>query len=235
VSVDTADPAPARRVLYGRRQGPKLRPGSRQLLADRLPAASFDVEAGSNPMALFATRPRALWLEIGFGGGEHLAALAAARPEIGFLGVEPFFNGVAKLLRAIEDGGLTNVRILMDDARLLLKSLPDAGIERAFVLFPDPWPKLRHHKRRIVNPETVADLARVIRPGGELRLATDDPDYARWMLEAALAEPRLAWLCERAADWRQRPGDWPPTRYEAKALAAGGRPAYLRFGRVDAV
>ena len=173
-------------------------------------------------MALFAATPRAVWLEIGFGGGEHLAALAAAHPEVGLLGVEPFINGVAKLLRAIEDRGLGNVRILMDDARLLLKALPGDSIERAFVLFPDPWPKLRHHKRRIVNTETVAELARVIRPGGELRLATDDPDYARWMLAAMLAERRFAWLAERAADWRE-----PPGRLAADPLrgqGSGGRP-----------
>ena len=122
----------------------------------------------------------------------------------------------------------------MDDARLLLTALPDASIERAFVLFPDPWPKLRHHKRRIVNPETVAELARVMRPGGELRLATDDADYRRWMLATLLAEPRFAWLAERASDWRERPDDWPPTRYEQKALAAGRRPVFLRFRRAVA-
>ncbi len=195
--------------------------------------AGFDAAAGADPLALFADTPRAVWLEIGFGGGEHLAALAAAHPEVGILGVEPFINGVAKLLRAIEDHELGNVRVLMDDARLLLKSLPENSIERAFVLFPDPWPKMRHHKRRIVNTETVTELARVIHPGGELRLATDDPDYARWMLAAMLAERQFAWLAERAADWRDRPGDWPPTRYEAKALAAGRRPVYLRFARLD--
>jgi tRNA (guanine-N7-)-methyltransferase len=231
VSGDGGD-LPRRRVLYGRRQGPKLRPGVGRLLADRLPVVGFAAGAGADPMALFAAAPRALWLEIGFGGGEHLAALAAAHPQLGFLGVEPFVNGVAKLLRAIEDQGLRNIRILMDDARLLLAALPEGCIERAFVLFPDPWPKLRHHKRRIVNAETVAELARVIRGGGELRLATDDPDYARWMLAVLLAEPSFTWLADRAADWRGRPDDWPPTRYEGKALAAGRRPVYLRFGRV---
>ncbi len=222
---------PGRRVLYGRRQGPKLRPGSRRLLEVQLPELEVAVAPGLDPRALFVPAPAAVWLEIGFGGGEHLAALAARHPGTGFLGVEPFINGVAKLLRAVETQRLGNVRVLRDDARLLLKALPDASIERAFVLFPDPWPKLRHHKRRIVNAETVADLARVIRPGGELRLATDDPGYARWMLAVLLAEPRFAWLAERADDWRQRPDDWPGTRYEAKALAAGRRPAYLRFRR----
>jgi tRNA (guanine-N7-)-methyltransferase len=232
----TEDPPAGRRILHGRRQGPKLRPGRRQLLAEQLPALGFGVEPGRSldPLALFAPRPRAVWLEIGFGGGEHLAAQAAAHPEVGCIGVEPFINGVAKLLALVEAQGLDNVRVLMDDARLLLTALPDATIERAFVLFPDPWPKLRHHKRRIVNPRTLAELARVIRPGGELRLATDDPGYRRWMLAALLAEPRFAWLAERASDWRERPDDWPPTRYERKALAAGRRPVFLRFRRAAA-
>ncbi len=151
--------------------------------------------------------------------------------DIGFIGVEPFVNGVARLLSLAEAASLDNLRILSDDARLLLRALPDASIGRAFVLFPDPWPKLRHHKRRIVNPDTVRDLARVLQPGAELRLATDDADYARAMLETVLAEPRFAWLAERSADWLVRPEDWPPTRYEEKALAAGRRPAYLRFVR----
>ncbi|HEX6013548.1 MAG TPA: tRNA (guanosine(46)-N7)-methyltransferase TrmB [Geminicoccaceae bacterium] len=229
-------PQQPRRQIHGRRQGPKLRPGLRRLIEERLPALGLSVEPGGaalDPLALFADPPRAVWLEIGFGGGEHLATQAAAHPDVGFLGVEPFLNGVAKLLRSLDDRGLHNVRVLMDDARLLLKALPGAAIERAFVLFPDPWPKLRHHKRRIVNPETAADLARVIRPGGELRLATDDPDYARWMLAALLAEPRFTWTAERAADWREPPPDWVPTRYEAKARAAGRQPVFLRFVRCE--
>ena len=228
-------PQQPRRQIHGRRQGPRLRPGLRRLGEERLPAVGVSVDpagAALDPLALFVDRPRAVWLEIGFGGGEHLAAQATAHPDVGFLGAEPFLNGVAKLLRAVDDEGLRNVRVLMDDARLLVKALPDAAIERAFVLFPDPWPKLRHHKRRIVNPETVADLARVIRPGGELRLATDDPDYVRWMLAALVAEPRFAWTAERAADWREPPADWVPTRYEAKARAAGRQPVFLNFRRL---
>ena len=222
-----------RRQVWGRRQGPKLRPGRRRLLDERLPDLSVTLpEQGRlDPQALFGPGERPVWLEIGFGGGEHLAAQAEAHPEVGLIGVEPFVTGVARLLSLVEERGLGNVRVLADDARLLLAALPDASIERAFVLFPDPWPKARHHKRRIVNRATLAEMARVMRPGAELRLATDDPDYARWMLEAALAEPRLDWLAERAADWRERPTDWPPTRYEAKAITAGRRPAFLRFRR----
>ncbi|MEK0084939.1 tRNA (guanosine(46)-N7)-methyltransferase TrmB [Benzoatithermus flavus] len=230
------DRQPRRRILYGRRQGPKLRPARRRLLEERLPALGFTVGPGHelDPFSLFVRPPRAIWLEIGFGGGEHLAEQAASHPDVGFLGVEPFLNGVARLIDAVDARGLGNVRVLMDDARLLLEALPDASIERAFVLFPDPWPKARHHKRRIVNPVTVAELARVMRAGGELRLASDDPGYVRWMLATMLAEQRFAWLAERAADWRERPADWPPTRYEEKALRAGRRPVFLRFERVSA-
>ena len=222
-----------RRILYGRRLGPRLRPEARRLLDELLPALLFTVEPGTrlDPANLFETSPRVVWLEIGFGGGEHLAAQAAAHPDIGFLGVEPFINGVVKLLRAVEDRHLRNVRILTDDARILLKALPDAAIDRAFVLFPDPWPKLRHHKRRIVNAETLAELARVIALGGELRLATDDPGYARWMLAAALAEPRFAWTADSADDWREPPPDWVATRYELKARRVGRRPVFLHFRR----
>lgn len=182
------------------------------------------------PRALFP-EAGAVWLEIGFGGGEHLAAQARAHPDVGLIGVEPFINGVARLLSLIEAEGLGNIRIFTDDARLLLPLLPDQSLEKIFILFPDPWPKKRHHKRRIVNRQTVAEFARLLAPAGELRLATDDPDYARWILAACLAEPRLEWLAERARDWRERPADWPPTRYEQKALAAGRRPVYLRFRR----
>lgn len=183
-----------------------------------------------DPAQLFPAA-RELWLEIGFGGGEHLASQARAHPDVGFVGVEPFVTGVARLLAEMTAGGLGNIRIFPDDARLLLPALPDGSLGRIFVLFPDPWPKKRHHKRRIVNPETVAEFARLLRPGGELRIATDDVGYARWILAACLAEPRLEWLAERAADWRERPADWPPTRYEQKALAAGRRPVYFRFRR----
>jgi tRNA (guanine-N7-)-methyltransferase len=225
---------PSRRRLHGRRQGPRLRAAHRRLLEERLPALRIPLEPGRplDPRGLFASPPAAVWLEIGFGGGEHLAARAAARPDIGFLGVEPFINGVAKLLAACEASGATNVRILVDDARLLLDSLAESSIERCFILFPDPWPKTRHHKRRIVNPETALALARIVKPGGELRLATDDPDYARWMLAVILARPEFRWLAERAADWREPPDDWVPTRYEAKAREAGRRPVVLRFRRV---
>jgi tRNA (guanine-N7-)-methyltransferase len=220
-------------LIYGRRKGHRLRPGRRRLLDQLLPELQVSLpEAGSlDPGSLFAFRPERLWLEIGFGGGEHLAAQAAARPEVGLIGCEPFISGIARLLSLIETQGLTNVRLFTDDARLLMPALPDGCLERIFILFPDPWPKTRHHKRRIVNRSTAAEFARLLQAGGELRLATDDMSYARAMLLALRAQPQLQWQAKRPPDWRERPSDWPMTRYETKALAAGRRCVYLRFRR----
>jgi tRNA (guanine-N7-)-methyltransferase len=224
----------AQRFVYGRRGGPRLRPGRRLLLAERLPEVALAIpEAGQiDPASLFADR-RPLWLEIGFGGGEHLAWQAAAHPDRGLIGCEPYISGVARLLALAEARGLANLRIVVDDARLLLGALPDGCLERIFVLFPDPWPKTRHHKRRIVNPATAGQFARLLLPGGEVRLATDDMSYARAMLLALLPVPALAWCAGVASDWRGRPPDWPPTRYEEKAHEAGRRCVYLRFRRVE--
>lgn len=231
----TVEETPRRRVLYGRRHGPKLRANDRRRLEVLLPRLALTLPAADERLsgaALSAPDRGRLWLEIGFGGGEHLAAQAAANPEVTHLGVEPYLNGVASLLRRVEDEALGNVRVLVDDARLLLESLEDGCLERVAVLFPDPWPKVRHHKRRIVNAATVGAFARLLRPGGELRLATDDSDYATWMLAALRHEPRLRWTAERACDWLERPADWPQTRYEAKAIEAGRRPVFLRFERI---
>ena len=159
---------------------------------------------------------------------------ASAAAGIGFIGAEPFINGVAKLLAAIEREKLTNIRIVDDDIRPLLNQIAaraPASIGRAFVLFPDPWPKSRHHKRRIISPETVADLALVLEDGAELRVASDVPDYVAWTLAHVLADPAFEWLARRPPDWRSRPDDWPQTRYEAKAIADGRQPAFLRFRR----
>lgn len=184
-----------------------------------------------DPAALFPQPPPPVWLEIGFGGGEHLAAQAEAGPDIGFIGCEVYENGVARLLGEIAGRGLGNVRILADDARLLLDCLKPASIGRIFILFPDPWPKQRHRKRRLVAPATLDRLAAIMRPGAELRLATDDPDYLVSMLELLTDHPDFVWLARRPADWRERPPDWPPTRYEEKARAAGRPSVFLRFVR----
>lgn len=222
-------------MIYGRRRGRKLRAGQAGLWASLLPELRFAVpaEATLDPRALFAAPAEQIWLEIGFGAGEHLVAQAQAHPAVGFIGVEIFETGVAKLVAAVAAAKLGNIRILIDDARLLLAALPDRVLDRVFILFPDPWPKKRHQKRRIVAPPTLAALARTMRPGAELRLATDDPDYLRAMLAAATETPAFEWLARRADDWRSRPSDWPATRYEKKALAAGRAPTFLRFRRSE--
>jgi len=187
--------------------------------------------AALDPTTVFPVPPAAVWLEIGFGGGEHLAEQAERHPDIGFIGVEVFENGVARLVGEIARREFTNIRIFADDARLLLDGLMPASLGRVFVLFPDPWPKRRHHKRRLVAPATLDRLAIVMQPGAELRLATDDRDYLAWMLEHVTAHPDFLWLARRPADWRERQPDWPATRYEEKARAAGRAPAFLRFLR----
>ncbi len=221
-----------KRRIYGRRQSHRIRPERRRLLTDRLPELQFKLLQSDDPIdlsSLFCPQPARLWLEIGFGGGEHLAKQAADNADVGLIGCEPYINGVAKLLSLL--GDRNNTRIVIDDARLLLKALPTESLDRIFVLFPDPWPKARHQKRRIVNAETVGDMARLLRPGGELRLATDDMGYARSMLQTVLAMHGFNWLAESASDWRVRTDDWPATRYEQKALKAGRLPVFFRFER----
>ena len=175
---------------------------------------------------------RDVWLEIGFGGGEHLVWQAQQNPTVGLIGCEPFEDGVIKVLDAIDTQMLGNIRLHTDDARDVLRWLPDASIARAFVLFPDPWPKRKHLKRRLVNANLLQMLARVIRPGGQLRLGTDIADYARTMLMASQTEARLRWTAATANDWRLRPADWPQTRYETKAVREGRSSCYLLFERL---
>lgn len=173
-----------------------------------------------------------VWLEIGFGGGEHLAWQAAHNPDIGLIGCEPYMNGVAKLLGLVDAQDLAdNVRIFRDDARLLVDSLPDLSLGRAFILFPDPWPKARHHKRRMVSDEVVGKLADALVDGAELRIGTDDPGYLEWILWHMRRRPEFEWTARRPADWRERPADWPETRYERKAIAAGRQCAYMIWRR----
>jgi tRNA (guanine-N7-)-methyltransferase len=218
------------RRLYGRRQGRPLRAGRRHLIDELLPRLAIPLEGvgpGSlDPRTLFPN-PRDVWLEIGFGGGEHLATQARANPGVGLIGVEPFINGAASLLKAIDAEAIANIRLLMDDARPLLEALAPGSIARAFVLFPDPWPKRRHWKRRIVCRPVLDQLARVLIPGAELRLATDDADYGHWMLLALLEHPAFEWTARGPSDWRIRPPDQPQTRYESKALAVGRKPLFL--------
>ena len=234
-STDTESRA-GRHSLHGRRQGRPLRAGRRRLLEELLPRIRIDLPASgriADPAALFSPRPEAVWLEIGFGSGEHLAWQAENQPGVGILGAEFFVNGVAACLRQVEERGLENVRLLQGDGRQLMDALPENSLARVFVLFPDPWPKTRHHKRRIVQSESLSRLAALMTDGAELRIATDDPGYQAWILERATGHPDFRWLAEGPADWQSRPADWPPTRYEKKAVAAGRRPAFLRFRRRD--
>ena len=228
-------PSPQR--VYGRRRGRPLRQGRRLLAESLLPriAITLPDEGPLDPLTLFPAAPPAVWLEIGFGAGEHLAQQAEQHPGVGFIGCEVFENGIARLVGDIAHRELGNIRIFADDARLLLDRLMPASIARVFILFPDPWPKERHHKRRLVARATLDRLAIVMQPGAELRLATDDPGYLVWMLEHVTAHPEFEWLARTPADWRERPPDWPSTRYEEKARAAspssGRTPVFLRFVR----
>jgi tRNA (guanine-N7-)-methyltransferase len=227
-----AEASPAgRRSLHGRSKGKTLRAYHARLIAEDLPRLETGVAGLVSAAPLFARPVRELWLEIGFGGGEHLAARARENPEVGIIGCEPFINGVAKLLAAIDEEKLDNVRIRAGDARDLVESAPDGSFSRIFVLYPDPWPKRRQWKRRIVSEETIAQWARVLRPGGELRFATDIDDYAGWTLSRFLASPDFIWRAQVADDWRLPWEGWSPTRYEAKARAAGRPSAYLTFRR----
>jgi len=216
------------RRLYGRRRGRALREGQRALIETVLPRLRFRLpdEGRLDPRALFAAPVDDVWLEIGFGGGEHLVSQAQAHPATGIIGGEVFEPGIAKLLAEIKERDLGNVRLFIDDARVLIAALAPESIGRAFVLFPDPWPKERHKKRRIVSTETLDDLAAAMVDEAELRIATDDPDYAAWIEERAGAHPDFAPVASS-----ERPADWPPTRYEKKALAQGRKARLFRYRR----
>lgn len=214
---------------YGRLKTRSIKPRQAALMETLLPtlrppAGPFD------PRALMPGAAE-IWLEIGFGGGEHMAAQAGRRPDVLIIGAEPFQNGVASALRHIDEAGLANVRVLDGDARDLMGRLPDASLDRIFVLFPDPWPKARHNKRRIVQAETVAEFARLLKPGGMLRFASDWADYVDWSLERFLRNPAFRWTAEDAAGWRVPPADHITTRYEEKRLGDCA-PAFLDFVRL---
>ena len=196
--------------------------------------ALAQAETAQPPAEAFSAPVSRVWLEIGFGGGEHLIWQARANPDAGLIGCEVFEDGVVKALSAIDEGGLNNVRISTDDAREVLRRLPGACLDRVFILFPDPWPKKRHVKRRLINRALADQLARVMRPGAELRIGTDIGDYLRTILLSLRGHPGFNWHVQGPADWRLRPVDWPPTRYEAKAGREGRRCYFLRFVRTKA-
>ncbi len=217
---------------FGRIKSRTLKPRQAALMESLLPRIALP-DPAARPIDPRGLMPEAaeVWLEIGFGGGEHMAEQAARRPDVLILGCEPFLNGVGSALRHIDERDLANVRLHAGDARLVLDALPDACLERVFILFPDPWPKARHHKRRLIQDETLAALVRVLKPGGRLRFVTDWKAYADWALERAIRAPGLTWLAEGPADWREAPTDHAPTRYQEKLLGDTA-PVFLEFARV---
>jgi tRNA (guanine-N7-)-methyltransferase len=224
----------SRVLYYGRRKGKPLKPLRAAQLDELLPQLRIAPPAPGvhlEPRTLFGPDVREIWLEIGFGGGEHLAGQALAHPNVGLIGCEVFLNGVASLVRHVADKNLTNVRIFNEDARLLLPALPERCLARVFLLFPDPWPKARHAKRRFIGRDNLDTLARLMRPGAELRLASDHPVYVAWALEQVPTHPAFAWRPQGPEDWRAAPGDHITTRYEKKAENSGRRPVFLRFFR----
>ena len=216
--------------FYGRRKGRPLRGQMQALFDNSLP--DIAVPLGLSSVAdLFTHNPDDIYLEIGFGGGEHLACIAQASPECGFIGAEPFINGVASLLRHIEDRDLSNIRIWPDDVRLILDDLPDGCLAGAYIMFPDPWPKKRHAGRRILQASMRDRLARLIRKGGSLRMASDHPIAKSWLLAEAMADDRFQWLANGPDDWRNRPDGWPETRYMAKGVEEGRASSWFDFIR----
>ena len=224
------DPTTLRR-LYGRRQGHALRQGQATLVEDLLPKLAVPEAGPLDAVRLFGD-DRPVWLEVGFGAGEHLAAQAEANPGVGLIGCEPFLNGVVGALGHIDRIGLRNVRLHMGDALDVLERLPDASLDRVFLLHPDPWPKARHAKRRFINPGPLDVIASKLKPGGEFRLGTDHDIYCRWALMQMAKRSDFQWLAENSADWQTRPADWPQTRYEAKARRLGHEVWYFRYERV---
>ncbi len=229
-----ADVKPPPDRLYGRGRGHKLRPRQLRLLQQTLPRIAFRPEHAPDPTHAFATPVSELWLELGFGSGEHALAQIAERPDIGLIAAEVFENGICSLLsRLVPEGGEAeaelpaNLRLWTDDARTLLRMLPDGSLDRLFLLFPDPWPKARHAKRRFIHPALLPVLARVLKPGAEWQVATDDPTYQAWVMDVIGGQELFA----TGPATTSRPKDWPPTRYEAKALVAGRRPLYWTFTR----
>lgn len=222
-----SDPTTIRR-LYGRRAGHKLRQGQAALLEELLPQVAVPDNGPLDATRLFGA-PRPLEFEIGFGAGEHLAGQASARPGTGFIGCEPFLNGMVGALGHVRERGLGNIRLHMGDALTVLERLPDASLTRVYLLHPDPWRKARHAKRRMVNNGPLDLIAAKLRPGGEFRLGTDDPTYCRWSMMVMNGRRDFEWLAECAQDFLTRPDDWPETRYERKARRKGHEVWYFRY------
>jgi tRNA (guanine-N7-)-methyltransferase len=219
-------------AFFGRRKGHALKPRQAALFESLLPRLALDLEHPAPPdLRTLFDRADDVRVESGFGGGEHLVAEATQHPRTGFIGVEPFINGMAKALAAINDRALANIRLHHGDATDVLRWLPDAGVTRFDLLYPDPWRKRRHWKRRFVQEASIAEVARIVRPGGEFRFVTDWPDYAAWTLRLLTNSPAFEWTAERADDWRLPWPGFTSTRYEAKAKREDRMPCYLIFRR----
>lgn len=239
-----SEPAPK---FYGRRQGRRIRKAKTTLLEAFLPAVSLTPETDLTSPDLFGIPVKEICLEIGFGNGEHIAGQSLAHPGTGFIGAEVFKNGVANLLSlmtgikeadqlpekiSLLPDRVDNLRIWSDDVRLLFDRIPDAFITKVFVLFPDPWPKKRHAFRRFINPDNLNQLARILKPGGILRVATDHKIYKGWTLRQLHADPRFEWTAACGNDWKHAPADWVETKYQRKALREGRKPVFLDYRRV---
>ncbi len=235
--------------FFGRRKGRKIRKAKTALLEQFLPQISIDDKQIIND-EIFGVKVTKLSLEIGFGGGEHLAGVALANPHTGYIGAEVFQNGVANLLslltgikqnsQVVEDIKLLperqdNIRVFGDDVRLLFDRLQDACLDEVFLLFPDPWPKKRHSARRFVNPDNLASLARIIKPQGRLLIATDHPVYKPWVLDNMRGNEYFVWTAQTSQDWRNPPADWVETKYQRKALREGRRPVFFEYRRTDKI
>lgn len=220
------------RAFFGRRAGKKLHDGQQAIVDTTLPEVEIKIEGKLDPKNVFPDAERIV-VEIGYGGGEHLARKAAEEPQTGFIGCEVYTGGIGKMVQAIDARGLKNVRLFTDDALKLLMALPDASLDAVYLLYPDPWPKTRHHKRRFVSPTTLAELARVIRPGGTFYFATDIEDYADWTLAHIMRAPEFAFEPGAPGSWHQPYPGWQPTRYEQKARREGRMISfYFGFKRV---
>lgn len=231
-SDQAMDPDHRQGAFFGRRKGHALKPRQAALFESLLPQLALDLAEPAPPdlRTLFANAD-SVRVESGFGGGEHLVAEAAQQPATGFIGIEPFINGMAKALAAIHDAGLTNIRLHHGDATDVLAWLPDASIARFDLLYPDPWRKRRHWKRRFVQAASVRQIARIVRPGGEFRFVSDWPDYVTWTLRHLINTSEFEWTAQRADDWRLPWPGFTSTRYEAKAKREGRVPCYLIFRR----